>query len=197
MSDVTEEEKVLQDAVEVEQEQAELQEPQVLPAETKQLDMFENAPGMKSFEKKIAKGKKVTQQDAFRALMEMRQLVNLLMTGQQKLGSMTINLDKATPSWGSRIKCVQRHGYSSRFWVNSSKALKTRCDIDHLPFGKGHNGFLDIIALTRQAAKPLDLTLDANGVHGSHFDLEQAFNGFLDHWLRCIQGDLKNNLIIL
>ncbi|MCW4026589.1 MAG: hypothetical protein NWE76_03775, partial [Candidatus Bathyarchaeota archaeon] len=95
MSDVTAEEKVLQEAVEAEQEKTEPQEPRILPAESKQLDMFENAPGMKSFEKKIAKGKKVTQQDAFRALMEMRQMVNMLMTGQQKLGSMTINLDKA------------------------------------------------------------------------------------------------------
>lgn len=66
-----------------------------MPDNIIQMDMFRNKKSIQRVEKKVAKGKKVTQQEAFGALMEMRTVVGAMMQSLNGLSQTVINQDAA------------------------------------------------------------------------------------------------------
>lgn len=74
-------------------ENTEVTEEKEVPDNIIQLDMFRGKRGIKQVEKKVAKGKKVTQQEAFSALMEMKTVVGAMMQSLEGLSQAVINHD--------------------------------------------------------------------------------------------------------
>src|SRR4029077_18759765 len=81
--------------------------------------------------------------------------------------------------------------------VLSAIALNSRRHVDLRALGEGDDRFLIVGALADEAAEALDLALDAQRIHRSHLDLEQAFHRGLHLALVGIERHPERHLVVL
>src|SRR3546814_4282077 len=78
-----------------------------------------------------------------------------------------------------------------------SHGLDPRRHVDLLAFGQSDDRLLLIGPSTHDAAEPLGLALDAQGVDRGHLDLEHLFDRLLDLRLGGIERHVEDDLAVL
>src|SRR4051812_17557437 len=103
------------------------------------------------------------------------------------------------PLWSSDLSTSTSWRRPGEVGLYCFKAIgsEPRGDVDRLAFGQGHDSFLDVGTPALDAAEPLGLALDVQGVDLGHVHFEQRLDGGCDFVLRRIARDPEDHLVVL